>query len=174
MVGALKMGSGLDPATQVGPLINARQRDRVEALVDSARTAGATVRVGGARPPDHPRGYFYQPTVVADVQPSMQVYEEEIFGPVMPVASFDDLDEAVSLANGTRYGLAAYVWTNDLRTAIRATERLEFGMVGVNEWTPQAVEAPFVGWRESGLGREGGAEGLEEYMETKLVAIGGL
>jgi acyl-CoA reductase-like NAD-dependent aldehyde dehydrogenase len=174
IAGSLRVGSGLDPATQVGPLINARQRDRVEALVASARASGASIRVGGARPPEHPRGYFYQPTVVADVAPSMPIYEDEIFGPVMPVASFDDLDEAVAMANGTRFGLAAYVWTNDLRTAIRASERLEFGMVGVNEWTPQAVEAPFVGWKESGLGREGGLEGLEEYLETKLVAIGGL
>lgn len=173
-VGALRVGAGLDPMTQVGPLINARQRDRVEGLVESARTAGATVRVGGARPADRPRGYFYEPTVVTDVRPSMPVYEEEIFGPVMPVASFDDVDEAVALANSTRYGLAAYVWTNDLRTAIRASERLQFGMIGVNEWSPQAVEAPFVGWKESGLGREAGAEGLDEYMETKLVAFGGL
>ena len=104
----------------------------------------------------------------------MPVYQEEIFGPVMPVASFEDVDEAVALANGTRYGLAAYVWTNDLRTATRTSERLEFGMVGVNEWSPQAVEAPFVGWKESGLGREAGAEGLDEYMETKLIAFGGL
>jgi len=174
VVAALRVGSGLDPETEVGPLINARQRERVEGLVESARMAGATVRVGGARPPDRPRGYFYQPTVVADVEPSMAVYEEEIFGPVMPVASFDDVDEAVALANGTRYGLAAYVWTNDLRTAIHMSERLEFGMVGVNEWSPQAVEAPFVGWKESGLGREAGAEGLDEYMETKLIAFGGL
>jgi succinate-semialdehyde dehydrogenase len=174
VVGALRVGPGLDPATEVGPLINAKQRDRVEALVESARVAGATVRVGGARPANRPRGYFYEPTVVADVEPSMPVYEEEIFGPVMPVVSFDDVDEAVALANGTRYGLAAYVWTNDLRTAIRTSERLEFGMVGVNEWSPQAVEAPFVGWKESGLGREAGAEGLDEYMETKLVAFGGL
>jgi len=174
VVAALRVGSGLDPETEVGPLINARQRDRVEGLVESARVAGATVRVGGARPANRPRGYFYQPTVVADVDPSMAVYEEEIFGPVMPVASFDDVDEAVALANGTRYGLAAYVWTNDLRTAMRTSERLEFGMVGVNEWSPQAVEAPFVGWKESGLGREAGAEGLDEYMETKLIAFGGL
>ena len=174
VVGALRVGSGLDPDTDVGPLINARQRDRVEGLVESARMAGATVRVGGARPADRPRGFFYQPTVVADVHPSMPVYEEEIFGPVMPVATFQDVDEAVALANGTRYGLAAYVWTNDLRTAMRTSERLEFGMVGVNEWTPQAVEAPFVGWKESGLGREAGAEGLDEYLETKLVAFGGL
>jgi succinate-semialdehyde dehydrogenase len=173
-VGAMRVGSGLEPETQVGPLINAKQRDRVEALVESARTAGATIRAGGERPQDLPRGYFYKPTVVADVRPSMAVYEEEIFGPVMPIASFDDLDEAIALANGTRYGLAAYVWTNDLRTATRASERLEFGMIGVNEWAPQAVEAPFVGWKESGLGREAGAEGLEEYLETKLVAVGGL
>jgi succinate-semialdehyde dehydrogenase / glutarate-semialdehyde dehydrogenase len=172
--GALRVGSGLDPAVQVGPLINARQRDRVEALVSSARSSGASIRVGGARPPEQPRGYFFQPTVVAGVTPAMPIYEEEIFGPVMPVTSFDDVDEAVAMANGTRFGLAAYVWTRDLPTAIRASERLEFGMVGVNEWTPQAVEAPFVGWKESGIGREGGLEGLEEYLETKLVAIGGL
>jgi succinate-semialdehyde dehydrogenase len=173
-VQALRVGSGLDPATQVGPLINAKQRDRVEALVESARSAGATVRVGGARPPDRDAGYFYQPTVVARVDPTMPVYAEEIFGPVLPVASFADVDEAIALANGTRYGLAAYVWTNDLRTAVRASERLEFGMIGVNEWTPQAVEAPFAGWKESGVGREAGLEGLEEYLETKLVATGGL
>jgi succinate-semialdehyde dehydrogenase/glutarate-semialdehyde dehydrogenase len=88
--------------------------------------------------------------------------------------SFDDVDEAVAAANSTRYGLAAYVWTNNLRTAVRAYERLEFGMIGVNEWTPHATEAPFPGWKESGLGREGGLEGLEEYLETKLVAVGGL
>src|SRR5205823_4506318 len=174
VVGTLRVGSGLEPETQVGPLINARQRDRVEGLVESARSAGATVRVGGARPANRPRGYFYEPTVVADVDPSMPVYEEEIFGPVLPVASFEDVDEAIAVANGTRYGLAAYVWTNDVRTAIRASERLEFGMIGVNEWSPQAVEAPFVGWKESGLGREAGAEGLDEYMETKLIAFGGL
>jgi acyl-CoA reductase-like NAD-dependent aldehyde dehydrogenase len=174
VVGGLRVGSGLEPETQVGPLINARQRERVESLVSSARSAGASVRVGGQRPSDQARGYFYQPTVVADVQPAMPIFEEEIFGPVMPIASFGEFDEAVALANCTRFGLAAYVWTNDLRTALRASERLEFGMVGVNEWTPQAVEAPFVGWKESGVGRECGSEGLDEYLETKLVAIGGL
>ena len=173
-VGALRLGPGLDPETQVGPLINARQRERVEALVDSARSAGASVRVGGARPADRQKGYFYQPTLVAGVTTTMPVFGEEIFGPVMPVASFDEVDEAVAAANSTRYGLAAYVWTRDLPTAIRAYERLEFGMIGVNEWTPQAVEAPFPGWKESGLGREGGLEGLDEYLETKLVALGGL
>ena len=104
----------------------------------------------------------------------MPLYRDEIFGPVLPVTSFDDIDEAIHLANSTRYGLAAYVWTNNLPSALHAAERLEFGMIGVNEWTPQAVEAPFAGWKESGIGREAGAEGLEEYLETKLVAIGGL
>ena len=173
-VGALRVGPGLEPNTQVGPLINARQRDRVAALVDSARSAGASIRVGGTRPADRDRGYFYQPTLVADVKATMPVFGEEIFGPVLPVASFDEVDEAVAAANSTRYGLAAYVWTNDLRTAVRAYEQLEFGMIGVNEWTPQAPEAPFPGWKESGLGREGGLEGLEEYLETKLVALGGV
>jgi succinate-semialdehyde dehydrogenase/glutarate-semialdehyde dehydrogenase len=104
----------------------------------------------------------------------MAIYEQEIFGPVMPITPFDDIDEAMTLANATRYGLAAYVWTRDLPSAIRASERLQFGMIGVNEWTPQAVEAPFVGWKESGLGRECGSEGLDEYMDTKLIAVGGL
>jgi acyl-CoA reductase-like NAD-dependent aldehyde dehydrogenase len=174
LASGLRVGSGLEPDTQVGPLINERQRERVEALVAGARDSGATVRTGGRRLPARDRGYFYEPTVVADVLPAMPLYAEEIFGPVMPIAAFDDVDEAVSMANATRFGLAAYVWTNDLRTATRASERLEFGMVGVNEWTPQAVEAPFVGWKTSGIGRECGSEGLEEYLETKLIALGGV
>ena len=173
-VSALRVGAGLDPDTQVGPLINAQQRDRVEALVGSARTSGAHVHTGGRRPAHLDKGYFYEPTVVADVTPSTPLYHEEIFGPVLPVTAFDDIDEAIALANDTRYGLAAYVWTNNLTAALRTAERLQFGMVGVNEWTPQSIEAPFVGWKESGLGREAGAEGLEEYLETKLVAIGGM
>jgi succinate-semialdehyde dehydrogenase len=172
-VASLRVGAGLHPETQVGPLISARQRDRVAALVESARSSGATVRVGGSRPAHHAKGYFYQPTVVADVEPSMPLFGEEIFGPVLPVASFDDVDEVIAVANATRYGLAAYVWTNDLRTAARAWERLEFGLIGVNEWTPQAPEVPFPGWKESGLGLEGGPEGLDGYLETKVVALGG-
>lgn len=170
----LRVGSGLEKDTQVGPLINARQRDRVEALVAEASAQGVEVRTGGRRPPTCDRGYFFEPTVLAGVEPDMPVYREEIFGPVLPIIAFDELDQAIALANGTPYGLAAYVWTNDLRSAVRAAEGLEFGMVGVNEWTPQATEAPFGGWKQSGLGHESGAEGLREYLETKLVAIGGL
>jgi len=170
----LRLGSGLEKESQVGPLINARQRDRVEALVAQASAAGVEIRAGGRRPGHLPRGFFYEPTVIAGVKPEMPVYQEEIFGPVLPVTSYADLDEAIALANRTPYGLAAYVWTNDLRAAVKASEGLEFGMVGVNEWTPQATEAPFGGWKQSGLGHESGAEGLEEYLETKLVSMGGL
>ena len=173
-VGGLRVGAGLDAATQVGPLINARQRDRVEALVAGARAGGARIAVGGERPAGRDKGYFYQPTVVTDIAPEAPLYREEIFGPVLPVSTFDGVDDAIALANQTRYGLAAYVWTNHLPTAMRAAERLEFGMVGVNEWTPHGAEGPFAGWKESGLGRESGAEGLDEYLETKLVAFGGL
>jgi acyl-CoA reductase-like NAD-dependent aldehyde dehydrogenase len=173
-VRALKVGDGLDPATDVGPMINSVQRDRVEALVADARAKGVAVLAGGGRPRERGRGYFFEPTVLAGVKPEMRVFEEEIFGPVLPVASFEDADEAVAAANRTDYGLAAYVWTNDLKTAIRCSEGLHFGMVGVNEWAPQAAEAPFPGWKHSGLGAESGAEGLEEYLEKKLVAIGSL
>ncbi len=172
--GKLKVGRGLDPATQVGPLINARQRDRVEELVEKSRSAGAQVRSGGRRPEGGGRGYFYQPTVVAGVEPGMPVFDEEIFGPVLPITSFESLDSALALANSTPYGLAAYVWTNDLKAAVKAWEGLEFGMVGVNDWAPQAVEAPFAGHKASGQGHESGAEGLADYLETKLVGLGGL
>jgi succinate-semialdehyde dehydrogenase / glutarate-semialdehyde dehydrogenase len=170
----LKVGSGLDDDVQVGPLINGRQRDRVEALVQDAAGRGVAVRAGGQRPSTFARGYFFEPTVLAGVRPEMPVFAEEIFGPVMPVIAFDELEEALALANRTPYGLAAYVWTNDLRAAVKLSEGLEFGMVGINEWAPQATEAPFGGWKQSGLGHESGAEGLNEYLETKLVSVGGL
>lgn len=170
----LRLGDGLAKESQVGPLINAKQRDRVEALVAGAARSGVEVRTGGRRPEQLHKGFFYEPTVLAGVTPEMPVYHEEIFGPVLPVTAFDELDEAIRLANATPYGLAAYVWTNDLKSALKASEGLEFGMIGVNEWTPQATEAPFGGWKQSGLGHESGAEGLEEYLETKLVSMGGL
>jgi succinate-semialdehyde dehydrogenase len=170
----LRVGSGLDSDVQVGPLINARQRDRVATLVDDAARQGVAVRAGGRRPSGQSRGYFFEPTVLAGVAPDMPVFQEEIFGPVMPIVAFDDLDEAIALANQTQYGLAAYVWTNDLRASVKASEALQFGMVGINEWAPHATEAPFGGWKQSGLGHESGSEGLSEYLETKLVAVGGL
>jgi succinate-semialdehyde dehydrogenase len=173
-VSKLRVGEGLSPDSNVGPLINARQRDRVEEMVRDSQASGARVAVGGRRPASQPRGYFFEPTVMTNVQLESPVFQAEIFGPVLPILTFDDADEAIEIANRTRYGLSAYVWTNNLRAAIRTAERLEFGMVGVNEWTPQSTEVPFTGWKESGLGRESGAEGLEEYLETKLIAFGGL
>lgn len=173
LVEGLRVGPATDPATEVGPMINARQRDRLQAIVADAAERGATVATGGGRPADRERGYFFAPTVVTDITPEFPVYREELFGPVMPVSSFGDLDEAIALANDTPYGLAAYVWTNDLKAAVRAAERLEFGIVGVNEWAAHGTEGPFTGWKQSGLGSESGAEGLEEYLETKLVSLGG-
>jgi succinate-semialdehyde dehydrogenase/glutarate-semialdehyde dehydrogenase len=101
------------------------------------------------------------------------LFEHEIFGPVLPIASFDDAGQAIAQANRTSYGLAAYVWTNDLHAAIQTAELLEFGMIGVNDWAPQSTEVPFTGWKQSGIGRESGAEGLDEYLETKTIALGG-
>lgn len=174
IVAKLRVGEGLDPESKVGPLINARQRDRVEEMVDGARDSGAEIVVGGKRPAGRTRGYFYEPTVVTNVTGEMPLFQTEIFGPVLPIATFEDADQVIAQANSTRYGLSAYVWTNNLRAAIHAAERLEFGMIGVNEWAPQSTEVPFTGWKESGIGRESGAEGLEEYLETKLIAFGGL
>ena len=170
----LRLGSGLDAAVQVGPLINARQRDRVATLVAHAAGQGVEILSGGRVPAALPHGYFFEPTVLSGVAADMPVFREEIFGPVMPIVTFDEVDEAIALANQTPYGLAAYVWTNDLRASVKISEALEFGMVGINEWAPHATEAPFGGWKQSGLGHESGSEGLSEYLETKLVAVGGL
>jgi acyl-CoA reductase-like NAD-dependent aldehyde dehydrogenase len=174
LVSKLRVGEGLEPESNVGPLINARQRDRVEEMVEGARISGAEIAVGGKRPAGRSKGYFYEPTVVTNVALETPLFQSEIFGPVLPIATFEDADQVIAQANSIRYGLSAYVWTNDLRAAMKAAERLEFGMVGVNEWTPQSTEVPFAGWKESGIGRESGAEGLEEYLETKLIAFGGL
>lgn len=166
------VGNGLDPGTTMGPLINARQRDRVEEIVSSSVDGGAKVLTGGSRIDG--AGYFYQPTVITNVTPESPVHTEEIFGPVMPVLSFDDVDEAIANANQTDYGLAAYVYTRDLATAFKVSEELEFGMIGINDWFPSTPEAPFGGMKQSGLGREAGSEGILEYVEVKTRYFGGL
>jgi len=168
----LPVGSGLQPGTRVGPLISARHRERVEGLIAAATAMGARVRTGGVRPPG--RGYFLEPTVLGDVAPASPAFAEEVFGPVFAVTPFEQLDDAIAAANATRYGLAAYVFTNDLAAAMRAYERLEFGMIGVNEWAPHATEAPFAGRKDSGAGHECGREGLLDNLETKLVSFGGV
>jgi acyl-CoA reductase-like NAD-dependent aldehyde dehydrogenase len=166
----LPVGPGLDTATRIGPLISARHRERVEALIAAAKANGASVRTGGVRPAR--AGYFLEPAVLGDVAAANPAFTDEIFGPLFALTSFDQLDEAIAAANSTRYGLAAYVFTNDLAAAMKAYEGLDFGMIGINEWNPQATEAPFSGRKDSGIGHECGREGLYDNLETKLVSFG--
>jgi acyl-CoA reductase-like NAD-dependent aldehyde dehydrogenase len=171
---AMKVGNGLHEGIELGPLINARQRERVESLVADAVGQGAQLLAGGSRPSYLNKGYFYAPTVISHLSPTMPLYHEEIFGPVLPIIPFSDPEEAIAQANENEYGLAAFVMTNNLNTAIRVSERLEYGMVCINDWLPATPEAPFGGIKQSGMGRETGSEGLLEYMETKTVFIGGV
>jgi acyl-CoA reductase-like NAD-dependent aldehyde dehydrogenase len=171
--GKLTLGSGLDKTTDVGPLINAIQRTRVETLVADAIASGAQALTGGARPADMPAGYFYQPTVLVNLSPTMRIYTDEIFGPVLPIVPFSEPEEVLAMANDTEYGLAAYVQTSNLYTAMQMYEGLDYGMVAVNDWLPSTPEAPFGGVKQSGIGRECGKEGLEKYLESKTVFLGG-
>ncbi|MEQ1566126.1 MAG: aldehyde dehydrogenase family protein [Myxococcota bacterium] len=163
------VGHGLDPTTTVGPLVNARQRDQIAAMVEAS---GARIRAGGVRPTG--AGYFYPPTVLDQVPDRSGVLTDEIFGPVMPIVGFETVDQALAIANDTEYGLASFVFTRDLNTALRVSERLEFGLVGINDWYPVTAEAPFGGTKGSGIGRESGVEGLHEYVEVKTRYFGGL
>jgi succinate-semialdehyde dehydrogenase/glutarate-semialdehyde dehydrogenase len=166
---ALVVGHGAEPGVEVGPLIDATQRDSVGALVDDARSGGAEILCGGEAV-DGP-GYFYRPTVIVDPAPDAQILREEIFGPVAPIVTFSEDDEAIAAANATEYGLVAYVYTRDLSRALRTMERLETGMVGINRGLISNAAAPFGGVKASGLGREGGHEGIDEYLETKYASI---
>ena len=170
---SVKLGNGLESATEMGPMINSSQRDNVEALVKESIAHGGEVVAGGGRG-NFRAGYFFEPTLVRIATTDNPLFRREIFGPVMPVTTFRTTEEAVRLANDTEYGLASYIWTNDLNTSIHVSEQLEFGIVGINEWYPWALEAPFGGWKQSGLGHECGREGLAEYQEKKLISIGGL
>lgn len=169
----LVVGIGTHPEVHVGPLINSRQLHHVEDLVQDALDNGAKLLTGGHRVTDSAlsRGNFFEPTVLANVTNSMRIAQEEVFGPLLPVVGFSDIDEVVELANATEYGLAGYLWTHDLNVAVAVSERLECGMIGINTIGASAVEAPFGGFKQSGIGRECGAEGLLNYMETKLVTL---
>jgi succinate-semialdehyde dehydrogenase/glutarate-semialdehyde dehydrogenase len=169
-LGAMKVGRGTEPDVDVGPLINEEQRTKVEELVADAAARGARVLIGGKRL-DAP-GYFYEPTVLAGVPDDARLLREEIFGPVAPVATFASEQEALSAANRTEYGLVAYVYTRDLDRAIRVCEGIESGMIGLNQGVVSNPAAPFGGVKHSGFGREGGFEGIGEYLETKYVAVG--
>src|SRR5437588_801545 len=168
-MGSMKVGRGTEDDVEVGPLIDSKQRQKVEGLVEDAVGRGARVLVGG-----HSRdgaGYFFDPTVLADVPEGAELLREEIFGPVAPVKGFTDEDEAIAAANDTEFGLVAYVYTSDLKRALRVAEGLETGMVGLNQGMVSNPAAPFGGVKQSGFGREGGPEGIEEYLEIKYVAV---
>ncbi|MDE9367680.1 NAD-dependent succinate-semialdehyde dehydrogenase [Luteipulveratus sp. YIM 133132] len=168
-MGALTVGDGMDDDTKVGPLINAKAVDKVTALVDDATGRGAKVVTGGSTVGE--RGYFYAPTVITGVPGDADMAREEIFGPVAGIQTFTDEADAVARANATEYGLVAYFFTRDFGRAIRVSEALEYGMVGVNQGIVSNPAAPFGGVKASGFGREGGFEGIEEYLETKYVGL---
>jgi succinate-semialdehyde dehydrogenase/glutarate-semialdehyde dehydrogenase len=168
-MGALTVGRGTEDGVQVGPLIDGTQRDKVAELVQDAVDHGGRVLTGGNA--GDGAGYFYTPTVLADVSVDARLFREEIFGPVAPILRFSSDDEGLALANDTEYGLVAYAFTRDLARAITVSERLETGMVGINQGVVSNPAAPFGGVKASGFGREGGAEGIEEYLETKYVGI---
>ncbi|TIP34531.1 MAG: aldehyde dehydrogenase family protein, partial [Mesorhizobium sp.] len=169
---SLKVGSGLEEGVQQGPLIDEKAVEKVEELIADATSKGGKVVAGGNR---HALGgSFFQPTVIADATPKMRFMKEEIFGPVAPVFKFETEEEAIALANDTEFGLACYFYTGDLGRAFRVMEGLKYGMVGVNEGLITTPEAPFGGVKESGLGKEGGHQGIEDYLDTKYVCLGGL
>ncbi|MEI2809730.1 MAG: NAD-dependent succinate-semialdehyde dehydrogenase [Nocardioides sp.] len=170
-MGALKVGRGQEDGVQVGPLINQAAVNSIGALVDSAVQAGATVVAGGSAPEG--KGYFFKPTVLVGVPADAAINSQEIFGPVAPITTFATEEEAIKRANDTEYGLASYVYTKDLGRTIRVSERLEYGMVGVNTGLVSNPAAPFGGFKHSGFGREGGFEGIEEYLETTYVNLPG-
>ncbi len=168
-MGALKVGRGTEPATDVGPLIDEAQREKVEELVTDAVDRGAGALIGGKRVAGP--GYFFAPTVLTDVPDGARLLSEEIFGPVAPIATFSSEEQALAAANLTEYGLVAYVYTRDLARTFRVCEGLETGMVGLNQGVVSNAAAPFGGVKQSGFGREGGFEGISEYLETKYVAM---
>jgi succinate-semialdehyde dehydrogenase/glutarate-semialdehyde dehydrogenase len=169
-MGALRIGRGSEDGIEVGPLIEAKARTKVQRLVDNAVAGGARVLVGGAAV-DGP-GYFYRPTVLVDVPADAELTRTEIFGPVAPITSFTDEQQALAAANDSPFGLVSYVYTSDLGRALRVCEQLEAGMVGLNQGLVSNPAAPFGGIKHSGLGREGGTVGIGEFLETKYVAVG--
>jgi succinate-semialdehyde dehydrogenase/glutarate-semialdehyde dehydrogenase len=166
----LKLGNGLDSGVEVGPMFEKRAMDQTINLVEDARKRGARILTGGQRSTRFDRGYFFEPTVLTGLPPETKMLTEEPFAPVMPVLDFSKLDDVILAANNTRYGLAAYVFTNDLTVAWRMAEGLEAGIIGINDPVPATPQSPFGGMKESGLGRELAHEGMEAYLETKAVS----
>jgi succinate-semialdehyde dehydrogenase/glutarate-semialdehyde dehydrogenase len=168
-MGGLKMGNGLDDGVSLGPLVNKDGRDKVIELVDDAVAKGAKVLTGGKTPDGV--GFFYPATVLTNVSDDSKMLNEEIFGPVASIQTFKTDDEAIKRANNTEYGLVAYLFTKDLSRGMRVSEKLEFGMIGLNRGLVSDPAAPFGGVKQSGLGREGAAEGLKEFLETQYVSV---
>jgi succinate-semialdehyde dehydrogenase/glutarate-semialdehyde dehydrogenase len=166
---ALKMGNGLDDGVALGPLVNAEGRDKCKELVEDAVKRGAKVLTGGRMPEG--KGYFYPATVLDNVPDGADMLNEEIFGPVAAIQTFRSDDEVIARANDTEYGLVAYVYTKDLSRGMRVSEKLDFGMIGLNRGLVSDPAAPFGGTKQSGLGREGAHEGLMEFMETQYVSV---
>ncbi len=169
-VNQLRVGNGMETGIDVGPLINHAGVEKVNEHVLDAVKKGATVVVGGEQPEE--KGNFYKPTIIKDANPDMLIMREETFGPVAPIQKFETIEEVVKLANDTPFGLAAYVFTENVSHGTRVIEKLDYGVVGWNDGTPSAVQAPFGGMKESGLGREGGHQGIEDFLETQYVSIG--
>ena len=169
-VSALKAGSGFDPGVKIGPLVNEAEIEKNDTQVQDAVAKGAELVLGGCRLTEDglDKGLFYAPTILSKVTKEMIIYRQETFGPIAPVITYSDDDDLLALANDTEYGLAAYVYTQDIKTALRLFEGLNFGIIGINDINPTAAAAPFGGMKESGLGREGGIEGIHEYLETKV------
>jgi succinate-semialdehyde dehydrogenase/glutarate-semialdehyde dehydrogenase len=168
---ALPVGPGLDPATKLGPLVDAAGREKVERLVQAGVDGGGRVLTGGRRPGDRPKGFFYEPTVVTDVAPDSPLLAEEVFGPVASLTTFATGDDVVARANNVEHGLVAYLYTGDLARGMTVAEQLEAGMVAVNKGIVSDPAAPFGGVKQSGLGREGGHDGLLAFTETKYIAV---
>ncbi|TCJ04602.1 NAD-dependent succinate-semialdehyde dehydrogenase [Cytobacillus praedii] len=166
----LRAGNGLEEGISIGPLVNEAAIEKVDGQVKNAVEGGATLELGGYRLKENglDKGVFYAPTILSGVHKDMRIFREETFGPVAPICIFDNNEEVIEMANDTHYGLAAYVYTKDISKAMRAFEELNFGIIGINDINPTSASAPFGGMNESGLGREGGREGIAEYLETKL------
>lgn len=169
-IAGLQAGNGMDQGTSIGPLVNQQAVDKVARQVEDALSKGATLLQGGEKlnTGELQNGHFYAPTLLSDVTPEMLIYREETFGPVAAVIAFDSEEEVVAMANDTHYGLAAYIYTQNLSRAMRVFEDLQFAIIGINDINPTSAAAPFGGMKESGLGREGAREGIYEYLETKL------
>jgi betaine-aldehyde dehydrogenase len=166
---AVRLGSGLDPETTMGPLVSKEQQERVLSYIEVGRSEGAKLAVGGGNGAD--RGYFVRPTIFYDARNDMKIAREEIFGPVMAVIPFEDPAEVVRLANDTDYGLAAAVWTRDIGKALRTAKALRVGIVWINDSQPAPSEAPWGGYKQSGIGRELGPHGIEDYLEVKHIYV---